>query len=51
MPIIFQERLHGVSKMSGRIVVEAMQLVWKLRFSPAPARPTVETGQSLPKAG
>ncbi|MEN9938697.1 MAG: hypothetical protein RLZZ387_5276 [Chloroflexota bacterium] len=31
VPIIFTEREHGVSKMSGAIVGEAMRMVWVLR--------------------
>jgi dolichol-phosphate mannosyltransferase len=36
-PIIFVDRKVGTSKMSSRIVVEAMAVVWKIRFS-RPAR-------------
>jgi dolichol-phosphate mannosyltransferase len=36
VPIIFKERLHGQSKMSSKIVLEALKVVWQLRFS----RPT-----------
>jgi dolichol-phosphate mannosyltransferase len=32
IPIIFTERVHGVSKMSQQIVVEAMGMVWRLRL-------------------
>ena len=32
-PIIFHDRRVGASKMSGRIVAEAMLVVWKIRFS------------------
>lgn len=32
-PIIFNDRKLGTSKMNGRIVAEAMLMVWKLRFS------------------
>jgi dolichol-phosphate mannosyltransferase len=35
VPITFKERLHGQSKMSGKIVVEALKVVWQLRFSPS----------------
>jgi dolichol-phosphate mannosyltransferase len=39
-PIIFVDRKAGTSKMSGRIVAEAMAVVWKIRFStPASLRP------------
>lgn len=31
-PIIFADRLHGTSKMSKKIVYEAVFLVWKLKF-------------------
>lgn len=31
-PIIFVEREHGESKMSGNIIKEAVFMVWKLRF-------------------
>ena len=30
VPIIFTERVHGVSKMSQQIVFEAMAMVWRL---------------------
>jgi dolichol-phosphate mannosyltransferase len=33
MPIVFTDRLVGQSKMSKKIIWEAMFLVWKLRFS------------------
>jgi dolichol-phosphate mannosyltransferase len=32
VPIIFLQRTHGVSKMSGGIVNEAFWLVWRLWF-------------------
>lgn len=32
-PILFTDRIGGVSKMDRRIVREAMTMVWKLRFS------------------
>ncbi|MEP6776572.1 MAG: glycosyltransferase, partial [Chloroflexota bacterium] len=32
-PIIFVDRKVGKSKMTGRIVLEAMLVVWKIRFS------------------
>ncbi|MBC7661386.1 MAG: polyprenol monophosphomannose synthase [Chitinophagaceae bacterium] len=32
-PIVFSERREGQSKMSGRIVIEALFRVWSLRFS------------------
>jgi dolichol-phosphate mannosyltransferase len=31
IPIVFNDRVEGQSKMSGRIVLEAMGLVWRLR--------------------
>jgi dolichol-phosphate mannosyltransferase len=36
MPIIFPDRVHGTSKMSGRIFAEALVSVIKLRFSNHP---------------
>jgi dolichol-phosphate mannosyltransferase len=33
VPIIFADRVDGVSKMSKKIVVEAMLMVWRLRFT------------------
>jgi dolichol-phosphate mannosyltransferase len=33
-PIIFEDRRFGRSKMSARIIAEALVLVWRLRFSP-----------------
>jgi dolichol-phosphate mannosyltransferase len=32
VPIVFTERVHGVSKMSRQIVFEAMGMVWRLRW-------------------
>lgn len=32
MPIVFVDRRNGVSKMSKRIILEAIFLVWKLKF-------------------
>ncbi len=32
VPIVFVDRLEGESKMSGRIVLEAIGIVWKLRL-------------------
>jgi dolichol-phosphate mannosyltransferase len=37
-PIIFNDRKLGTSKMNGRIVAEAMLMVWKLRFSKSARR-------------
>jgi dolichol-phosphate mannosyltransferase len=36
VPIVFTDRVDGVSKMSKRIVFEAVGMVWRLRLS----RPT-----------
>jgi dolichol-phosphate mannosyltransferase len=33
IPITFADRRAGQSKMSGKIIVEAMMRVWKLRFT------------------
>jgi dolichol-phosphate mannosyltransferase len=33
MPIVFVDRREGTSKMSRRIIYEAVFLVWKLRFA------------------
>ena len=33
VPIVFTDRIDGVSKMSKRIVFEAVGMVWRLRFS------------------
>jgi dolichol-phosphate mannosyltransferase len=33
MPIVFEDRRVGQSKMSRRIVLEALTMVWKLRFT------------------
>jgi dolichol-phosphate mannosyltransferase len=38
-PIIFYDRKVGKSKMTTRIVMEAMLVVWKIRFSPRAKRP------------
>ena len=35
IPIVFVDRRIGISKMSKRIIWEAVLLVWKLRFSRA----------------
>jgi len=32
IPIVFVDRIHGTSKMSKKIVYEAIFMVWKLRF-------------------
>lgn len=39
-PIIFVDRKVGKSKMTSRIVLEAMLVVWKIRFSKKARRPT-----------
>lgn len=40
IPILFSERREGQSKMSGKIIIEALFRVWALRFStPAKALP------------
>jgi dolichol-phosphate mannosyltransferase len=36
VPIIFPDRVRGKSKMSGKIVLEAMGVVWKLRHKKIP---------------
>jgi len=33
IPIIFTDRQHGLSKMSKRIVLEAIFMVWKIKFT------------------
>jgi dolichol-phosphate mannosyltransferase len=38
-PIIFHDRKVGTSKMNGRIVLEAMLVVWKIRLSKPARRP------------
>lgn len=45
IPIVFLDRRVGQSKMSGRIVREAMVGVWRLKLSPRPTRrpPAVST--------
>lgn len=52
VPIIFTDRYQGTSKMSGRIVREALTMVWRLWFQnglrrsprPAPGPPSSPTG-------
>lgn len=63
VPIVFTERRHGKSKMSGRIVREALWRVWHLRLldllgrlepGPAPSpggTPTPRTGRSRSAGG
>lgn len=43
IPIVFVDRLNGVSKMSKNIIWEAAWLVWKLRFSSIFFPPTTKT--------
>ena len=38
-PIIFNDRKIGTSKMTGKIVLEAMLVVWKIRLSKKAKRP------------
>ena len=39
VPIVFTDRVAGASKLSRRIVIEAMLVVWKLRFErPKPSK-------------
>lgn len=45
-PIIFVDRKIGASKMNGRIVVEAMAVVWRVRFS----KPARRRGKAAPVA-
>jgi hypothetical protein len=43
VPIVFTDRIAGASKLSRRIVFEAMLVVWRLRFSRgAPERRGIE---------
>ncbi len=43
-PIIFYDRKVGTSKMTGRIVLEAMGVVWRIRLSKRAKRPTRRSG-------
>ena len=46
VPIIFTERLHGHSKMSGHIISEALIMVWRLLFqNELRRRPAVKPAQ------
>ena len=36
MPIVFTDRVAGASKLSRRMMVEGMVLVWQLRFGRVP---------------
>ena len=40
VPIVFEDRRVGQSKMSRAIVAEALWMVWKLRFAQSPRRKT-----------
>jgi dolichol-phosphate mannosyltransferase len=40
IPIVFVDRIHGASKMTAGIGLEAMRVVWRLRRSPHPANRT-----------
>ncbi|HEY3079260.1 MAG TPA: polyprenol monophosphomannose synthase [Chloroflexota bacterium] len=44
IPITFPDRRVGQSKMSGRIVREAMLAVWRMRFTPPPTRAGAQLG-------
>jgi dolichol-phosphate mannosyltransferase len=46
VPILFEDRLVGQSKLSRRIVAEALWVVWALRLSQGPAR---THGEALPR--
>jgi len=48
VPIVFEDRLAGKSKMNGRILMEALQVVWALRLSQGSAR---THSQTRPQAG
>ncbi len=39
VPILFEDRLVGKSKMSRRIIAEALRVVWSLRLNQGSARP------------
>lgn len=46
VPILFVDRHDGASKMSGRIIAEALVRVWQMRFSPPKVLPApVEPGR------
>ena len=49
IPIVFEERRAGQSKMSWRIVLEAVTRVWALRFTSSPAPLRTSTGN--PRVG
>lgn len=48
IPIVFTERRAGKSKLSRRVIWEAIWLPWKLRFSRAYNSPCTEQGVSPP---
>lgn len=50
VPIIFTDRFHGTSKMSGGIVSEALWRVWRLLFQNSLSRKPRQTSSSPPKA-
>ena len=51
VPIVFEERRNGCSKMSKKIIFEALSMVWKLRFrswmGPPPVCPVKEGAGSF----
>jgi dolichol-phosphate mannosyltransferase len=53
VPIVFPDRVRGVSKMSAAIALEAATLLWKLRFHGGPAAAVAEPGPapSVARAG
>ncbi|MFM7320766.1 MAG: polyprenol monophosphomannose synthase [Armatimonadota bacterium] len=48
VPIVFTDRVDGVSKMSKRIVLEAMTMVWRLRMSTWPRSTELTAGSAEP---
>jgi dolichol-phosphate mannosyltransferase len=48
LPIVFTERADGTSKMTGRIVIEAGILPWRLRAQMGPLPKTREAGGTAP---
>jgi dolichol-phosphate mannosyltransferase len=51
VPIIFPDRRAGVSKMSGRIFIEAFALVWRLRLRSVEAHVAPRAEQLHPSPG
>jgi dolichol-phosphate mannosyltransferase len=49
VPIVFADRRVGRSKMSRRIVLEAIRKVWAMRFSPF-ARAAARAAPRAPRA-